>query len=195
MSVVQNNMDNPDDQQRLASLQSQQDHLQRRIDRLLSRCDDGLTQHFHLGMVGGSGRPVQRLNRRREKALDSLITRSAKAAPLIEEKQRIEREITFITSGQAAMQRERQRLEEEIRANLEQERKARERALPRIRPPKEVAQRLKGMSRHNKEQRHCLVCGGMTTWVGYLDKTTGATSFACWHVAQSSLIPKKEGEV
>lgn len=189
MVVAQGEMDHPEDQQRLALLRRQRDQLQHRIDRLLPRRDDGLTQHFHLGMVGGSGRNVRRLNKRREQQLDALVTRSAKAAPLIQEKQRIEHEIASITSGQAAQQREADRQAQERQAQRERERKAREQALPRIRPPKEVAQRLKSISRDSKAQRPCQVCGGMTTWVLYLDKTTQQTTFACWHVAQQSLMP------
>lgn len=106
----------PEDQIQVARLQEQLKYIQERLDRLLPQHDDGLSTHFHLGMVGGSGRNVRRLNRRRGRALERHITRSVGAAPLILKKQRIEQEIAFLSSGQAALLRQRQRSEDEAKA-------------------------------------------------------------------------------
>lgn len=50
----------------------------------------GVENLFHLGRVGGSGKPVKRLNQRREKILDRTIERSKELVPLYQQRQRLQ---------------------------------------------------------------------------------------------------------
>lgn len=43
---------------------------------------DGVQKHYHLGMTGGSGRNVGKLNKRREKAMDKSVENAGKAVEL-----------------------------------------------------------------------------------------------------------------
>jgi len=58
--------------------------LNAQSDRLMGRDShlDGVKSYFHLGMVGGSGRNIRSLNRRREKALDRTVSNAGKAVEL-----------------------------------------------------------------------------------------------------------------
>lgn len=57
-------------------------HLQKRLDSAKAKYDrlinksypsDRVSEHFHLGTVGGSGKPVKKLNRQRERDLERTI--------------------------------------------------------------------------------------------------------------------------
>lgn len=66
----------------LQSLETKRDLLLAQIARLeaeeqrVTRRYDDLSQHFHLGTVGGSGRNVRKLDQRRERDLERTIERT-----------------------------------------------------------------------------------------------------------------------
>lgn len=56
-------------------LQKRLDSAKTKYDRLINKTyqSDRTSEHFHLGTVGGSGKPVKKLNRQRERDLDRTI--------------------------------------------------------------------------------------------------------------------------
>lgn len=58
--------------------------VENQLSRLLGQQHqpDPLSEHFYLGMVGGSGKPVRALNKRREQALDRTIDRATEIVRL-----------------------------------------------------------------------------------------------------------------
>lgn len=61
-----------------------------KIARLESQnTSTGVEQCFHLGMVGGSGHNVQKLNQRKMEALERGIDRALQLAPLYRERERL----------------------------------------------------------------------------------------------------------
>lgn len=71
--------------------------IQAKIDRIDGKSQDshlnGVAQHFHLGMVGGSGRNTHRLNQRRERSLDKTIENAKTVTALYRELSEIEAKI------------------------------------------------------------------------------------------------------
>jgi hypothetical protein len=62
---------------------------------------DDVSKSFHLGMVGGSGKNVQRLNRKREQALDKTIDRAVELSKLYEQQRTLENQIKFIEESES----------------------------------------------------------------------------------------------
>jgi hypothetical protein len=58
-----------------ANLQTRLDAAKRKYERLMNKTypSDSTSEHFYLGLVGGSGKPVQKLNRQRARDLDHVI--------------------------------------------------------------------------------------------------------------------------
>jgi hypothetical protein len=56
-------------------LQKRLDSAKTKYERLIKKTypSDRVSEHFHLGTVGGSGKPVKKLNRQRERDLDRTI--------------------------------------------------------------------------------------------------------------------------
>lgn len=59
-----------------------------RLERAIS-APDPITDHFHLGRVGGSGRNVKALNKRRERDLERTISQAVEARKLRERRARV----------------------------------------------------------------------------------------------------------
>ena len=74
-----------------------------RIEKLEREQNGGYTSQmsrsFHLGMVGGSGRNVKSLNKKRERDLDKTIRIANILTPLYRQKSGIEKQIEDIESG------------------------------------------------------------------------------------------------
>ena len=84
----------------LHDLRAQLLSVQDRIDRLEARRpDDDITQHFHLGTVGGSGRPVKALNKRRERDRERMMDIAREVVPLYRERDRLKLLIHAHESG------------------------------------------------------------------------------------------------
>ena len=81
-------------EQEIAELQNQLELVKSKISRLEAAQNGGYTaqvaQSFHLGMVGGSGKNVGRLNRRREHELDKTIDRALVLVDLYKERNSLE---------------------------------------------------------------------------------------------------------
>lgn len=60
---------------------------------------DQVAKSFHLGMVGGSGRNVKKLNERRSRDLDKTIDNAVILCELYKERGTLEKQIEFIESG------------------------------------------------------------------------------------------------
>jgi len=76
-------------------------NIESQIEKIQSakyRSDD-VVKHFHLGMVGGSGKNTVRLNRQRERELDKVIENSKKITELEDKKKAILIEIGKLESG------------------------------------------------------------------------------------------------
>lgn len=75
--------------------------VNRKIDRLQPNDSylDAVHRSFPLGMVGGSGRNVRSLNKRRAASMDRSIERSKVLAPLYEKQGNLTRRINDIESG------------------------------------------------------------------------------------------------
>jgi hypothetical protein len=81
-----------------ATLQAKLAVLQARIART-SNCPDPtakLSAHFHLGMVGGSGRNTVKLNRVREASLERTISNAVSHVEAVKEAQRVQAHIDRI---------------------------------------------------------------------------------------------------
>lgn len=59
-----------------------------------------LAKSFHLGTVGGSGRKIHSLNRRRERDIEKTVSNAIKLSPLYKERDRLEKFIENIESGE-----------------------------------------------------------------------------------------------
>lgn len=72
-----------------------------KIDKLHGITDetDRVAQSFHLGMVGGSGKTVHKLNRIRERSLDKTIANAKIACELYKERDTLQAQIRDIESG------------------------------------------------------------------------------------------------
>lgn len=59
----------------ITKLQNKLDRAKTKYTRLINKVypTDAISEYFHLGTVGGSGKPVQKLNRQRERVLDQRI--------------------------------------------------------------------------------------------------------------------------
>lgn len=70
----------------IAHLQRELADVERRLARLIEQQErpDEITRYFHLGRVGGSGRNVRALNKRREQALDRDIDTAVTVVKLTE---------------------------------------------------------------------------------------------------------------
>jgi hypothetical protein len=88
---------------------------------------DDVARAFHLGRVGGSGKQVRALNRRRSRALDATIDRAVAIVPLYKQRDRLQAAISRIESRPADWEERRHR------AHL-----ARVRAFTLIRPGDQV---------------------------------------------------------
>lgn len=95
----------PDEQELrdIAELRQQLEPIEQQIAQLEARQHDPhlkqLSEYFHLGHVGGSGRGTSRLNRRREAALDKSIDTAKRLEPLYRQRAECLRRIEAITSG------------------------------------------------------------------------------------------------
>lgn len=58
-------------------------------------------RHFHLGMVGGSGRNTRKLNKRRERALDRSLDAARTVTELHNRQQALERQLASLEEGRA----------------------------------------------------------------------------------------------
>ena len=58
-----------------------------------------VAKHFHLGMVGGSGRNIHRLNKRREQSLNRSINAAVILTKLYKERDHLKAQIEDIESG------------------------------------------------------------------------------------------------
>lgn len=67
---------------------------------------DGVARSFHLGMVGGSGRNVHRLNKRKAAYIDRTVAAAVKLCPLYEKRSNLEKQISDIETGVAAQRQE-----------------------------------------------------------------------------------------
>lgn len=59
----------------------------------------GVAKHFHLGMVGGSGKNIHKLNQRRERAMDKSIAVAKEVTELYKELNTIEAKIKDLQDG------------------------------------------------------------------------------------------------
>lgn len=68
----------------IPQLQHELQAVENKLSRLLNQQHqpDPVSEHFHLGRVGGSGRNVKALNKRREQALDRTIDRATEIVQL-----------------------------------------------------------------------------------------------------------------
>ncbi len=79
--------------------------VQEKIARLEDQCTgderylDDVSRSFPLGRVGGSGKAVRSLNRRRAHALDATIDRAVAIVPLYKQRDRLEAAIAQIELG------------------------------------------------------------------------------------------------
>lgn len=76
---------------------------------------DRLAEHFHLGIVGGSGRRMGSLNQRRAASLDKAIEIARELEPLYRERRTLQRRIAHIESGKRDLE---QRAAQEIERRL-----------------------------------------------------------------------------
>lgn len=83
-------------------LQSREAEILTRLEKLNGPADqhlEGVAKHFHLGMVGGSGRNTHRLNQRRERAMDKSISNAVEATKLYNELGTIQAKIKDLQAG------------------------------------------------------------------------------------------------
>jgi hypothetical protein len=82
--------------------------IQQKIDKLNNSDPylDQVKEHFHLGMVGGSGnrKNLNKLNLRRERSVNKSIEQAKIYTKLIEEKDFLLKRIEFIVSGKKVRQ-------------------------------------------------------------------------------------------
>jgi len=110
------------DHRELEALHRQLLSIEQSIARL-EVCDpilDELSRHFHLGMVGGSGRGTAALNARRERSLDKSIATGKKLVPLYQEHARLIARIADITSGRRQQERARETRREQARRAMQE---------------------------------------------------------------------------
>lgn len=72
------------------ALQSDLARVLAQIARLEIHEAPSVERSFHLGMVGGSGHNVQKLNERRMNALERVVDRSVELTPLMRERDRLQ---------------------------------------------------------------------------------------------------------
>lgn len=70
---------------------------------------DDVARAFHLGRVGGSGKRVRALNRRRSRALDATIDRAVAIVPLYKQRDRLQAAISHIENRPADWEERRRR--------------------------------------------------------------------------------------
>ena len=70
-----------------------------------------VSRSFPLGRVGGSGKPVRSLNRRRARALDATIDRAVAIVPLYKQRERLQTAIARVEARPADWQERRHRAE------------------------------------------------------------------------------------
>ena len=83
-----------------------------------------VAKSFHLGMVGGSGRNIANLNRKRANELDKTIDRAVILTKLYCERDALKWQIDFIESGKRDAKIQREKTREEKRAEYWQNLKA-----------------------------------------------------------------------
>ena len=86
----------------IQQLQSRATVITSRIAKLNGSEDQhlaGVAKHFHLGMVGGSGRNTHKLNQRRERAMDKSIAVAKEVTELYKELNTIEAKIKDLQDG------------------------------------------------------------------------------------------------
>lgn len=86
----------------LKSLERQLESAKRQLAKLESKRypGDELVEHFHMGLVGGSGRPARALNKKKEKALDRIIDDAKASIKLHERIAELERKIKSFGKAQ-----------------------------------------------------------------------------------------------
>ena len=94
------------DAMEVESLRVELADVEDRIARLeAKRPDDGLGDSFHLGRVGGSGKAVRALDRKRARDLDRTIDLAGELVPLYRERDRLQRKIEDHESGKVEAKR------------------------------------------------------------------------------------------
>lgn len=133
-------------------LQADLDTVLSKIARLEPHETPGLEQHFHLGMVGGSGHNVAKLNERRMDALERTIDRSVELAPLYRERDRLEKAITFFDERQ-----ERAKKAQEMRAAAQER-------LRNVKPGQEVILRMGNIVTVRRVNQKSITTTGGSKW-------------------------------
>lgn len=92
--------------------------VESKIQRLeAKRPDDGLADYFHLGTVGGSGKAVKKLDKKRARDLDRVLDLAKELTPLYRKRDRLKRQIQDHESGKvAARQRAKEAAAERVRS-------------------------------------------------------------------------------
>jgi hypothetical protein len=89
----------------LRKLKSKKAEIEAKLDKLNKAQNGGesarVAEHFHLGMVGGSGRAVRALNKKKERELDTTIDRAKEIRRLHEDIDTVNLKIRRIESGVA----------------------------------------------------------------------------------------------
>lgn len=92
----------------------------KKIESLERQQNGGYTaqvaKSFHLGMVGGSGRNIHRLNQRRANELDRTIDRAKILVGLYKLRNALESKIKYIESGQREIDQQKKQSQTELRA-------------------------------------------------------------------------------
>jgi hypothetical protein len=103
---------------RKENLLLQQTRLTKQIERLTAKQFGGysaeVAKHFHLGMVGGSGKAVRGYNRRRERSLDATVSRATTIVHLQRRLNEVSGELRAIENG-TLVKHKRVRLESKLR--------------------------------------------------------------------------------
>ena len=91
-------------------MQNNVDNLNIRLTIVLQRIEklqghstysDQVAKSFHLGMVGGSGKNTESLNRRKERDLDKTIKNAVILCSLYKERDSLQKRIQFVESGES----------------------------------------------------------------------------------------------
>lgn len=107
-----------EDKRTLTELNAELSVVNAKIKRLTPSDDyfNRLSSSFHLGMVGGSGRNVRSLNRRRERSLDKTIDNAVILTGLYRERDLLENKIKDIEDGGPGKRAEARKKGAELRA-------------------------------------------------------------------------------
>lgn len=105
------------DQSELATLNASLAAIEQKIERKTPPDRLADVKIFHLGMVGGSGHQVAKLNKRREQEVERLMDAAKELEPLYNERARLLARIDAVKTGQRA----KERAEEARKASIQEE--------------------------------------------------------------------------